>query len=49
MNNQGRSGTILLTWFNFNPSMDKWLHPISTVAKIIIYSQTSTVAPLAAK
>ena len=21
-------GTILLTWINFNPSKDKWLHPL---------------------
>ena len=21
-------GPLLLTWFNFNPSMDKWIHPL---------------------
>ena len=23
--------TLLLTWFKFNPSMDKWLHPLEPV------------------
>ena len=24
-------GSLLPKWFNFNPSMDKWLHPLSSV------------------
>ena len=27
----GYLGTFLLTWFNFNPSMDKSMHPLHTV------------------
>ena len=39
-------GLRLLTWMNFNPSMDKYSHPGKYGIKLYIHSQTPAAAPL---
>ena len=39
-------GPLLLTWFDFHPSMDKWARTVKCGVKSFIHSQTSTVLPL---